>query len=146
MHRGSTGKRLISWRNSLWAEYALKGFVRNLLDTILEGFGTKPCLRNLFDFSLYNFRTEPLVRNPFDFFCVKVWYRTFCTKPFFPFTKKKFHTKPSFYETKNKIFPCTRGKILFWFRKMPFFFRVHSGFLGTEPETDTPSYAMMKTF
>jgi hypothetical protein len=31
IHRGSTRKRLISWKNSLRAEYALKGFVRTHL-------------------------------------------------------------------------------------------------------------------
>ena len=41
----------------------------------------------------------PLLTKPFGLFVIKVSYGTLCTKPFSPFIKKKFHTKPSFCET-----------------------------------------------
>ena len=47
--------------------------------------------------------SESFIRNhctkPFEQNFTEVSYWTMCTKPFFPFIKKKFHTEPFFYET-----------------------------------------------
>jgi hypothetical protein len=58
------------------------------------------------------------------FFCKgfvpNLWYETI-----FLSHQVEVSYETSFLRNQKRIFPCDKGKILFWFRKIPFFFSVH---------------------
>ena len=129
--------------NRSWKVLFETVLTKPLLRYYHEGYRTKPFVRNLlaiifWKVSYWALYTKPswlfpvkvrywtLHTKPFERFGLKVSYGTLCTKPILPFTKKKFHTKPSFGETTKGSERVPADRSFFGFVKYLFCFECTS--------------------